>query len=157
MGTKGLLLSVVAVSLFAFQKTYEHLGGDVSPESAPYRQVEIAAILDGADPTDVLSATAAGNSSPNHQGQQCRFGNVVGEDKARKLDDQFYVSFTKDNVTYIQVSPLIPTYLKQDHMQTVTAQAVTPDEEVRNQLNDLFTRRDTCVTADLYLQRVGSL
>jgi hypothetical protein len=157
MGTKGILLSVVAVSLFAFQKTYEHLGGDISSESAPYRQAEIAAILNGADPTDILAPAAAGNSSPKHQEHQCRFGNVIGEDKARKLDDQFYVSFTKDNVTYIQVSPLIPTYLKQDNMQTVTAQAVTPDEEVRNQLNDLFTRRDTCVTADLYLQRVSSL
>lgn len=156
MGTKGLLLSVVAVSLFAFQKTYEHLGGDTYVHSTSISQIETDAILNGADPTDLLASPAAGKPSAE-QNDYCRFGTVVGAEKAQPLDDKFYVSFTKENVTYIQVSPLLPTYLKQDPMQTVTAQAVTPDEDVRDQLNDLFTNRQSCITADLYLQRVSHM
>jgi len=156
MGPKVILLSVVAIALFAFQKTFEYLEGEKS-SSMPLSQLETKSILNGADPTDFLEAPAAGGVTPEKTNEMCRFGTIVGDEKASKLNEQFYVSFTKNDVTYIQVSPLIPTYLKQDQLQTVTAQAITPDDEIREQLNNLFTARNNCITADLYLQQVSRL
>ncbi|MFY0677613.1 MAG: hypothetical protein JXR18_10040 [Neptuniibacter sp.] len=125
----------------------------MSAEHSPISHHETEAILRGEDPTDLLAAAAAGNPDVQND-NNCHFGVVIGNNDAAKLDGSFYIAFEKNNVTYIQVSPLIPTYLIKPEGYFISAQAITPDEEIREQLNKYFQARKTCVSVDLYLERI---
>ncbi|MGH1460936.1 MAG: hypothetical protein ACRBB6_02755 [Neptuniibacter sp.] len=156
MKTLGISCIAVIFSISFFMKSYDYLAGAFGPEDSELAmsQAQQEAILKGADPTDILTATAAGHESASNTQEPCRFGSIIGDKQAHKHNDAFYVSFTEGDTTYIQVSPLIPIYLKQAKMQSVSADVITPDEDIRNQLSELFSQRDNCITADLYLQTI---
>ncbi|MGB0204245.1 MAG: hypothetical protein ACPF9K_04245 [Neptuniibacter sp.] len=140
------------LSVFLALKTYDFFAG-VPLETPVLSEAETQAILKGADPTEILENTAAGSSN-NQKDADCRFGEIIGKGEAENLDSSFYVSFDLDSQTFIQVSPLIPTYLVQPSGYLVSAKAIVPDDKIREQLNDYFNIRNSCASVDLYLENI---
>lgn len=153
MRTISLIIITAALSVSLFLKSYDFVAGNYSTEINALTQAERDAILQGADPSEILEQTAAGNAAitPN---EFCRFGQIVGQQQAESLNGHYYVALRQDEITYIQVSPLVPVYLKQNAIQAVSARVFTPDDELRQQLDHYFSKREGCTSADLFLQRL---
>lgn len=142
----------VTMSIFLALETYDYFAEEPL-ESSVISQAETNAILDGADPTDILDNTAAGTSNKQNNAD-CQFGEIIGKGNAENLDGAFYISFDQDNQTFIQVSPLIPTYLVQPDGYLISAKAIVPNDKIREQLSDYFNIRNSCASVDLYLENI---
>lgn len=80
---------------------------------------------------------------------------MIGEKEAKELNQAFYVSYQVGTQRFIQVSPLLPTYLKQQYEQSVSANVFIPDDEIISTLNNHFANRNECTAADLYLKKIN--
>lgn len=155
MRTAGIALIFAALAVSLFLKSYDYLEGTLTTESSPITQAERDAILRGADPSEILQQTAAGDESISSE-PTCRFGKIVGQKQAASLHGSFYVALKKNEATYIQVSPLLPVYLKQTPHQSTSASKINPDQKVKATLLQLFEQREHCTASDLYLQTLES-
>ena len=155
MRTLSLTLICAALAASLFFKSYDYMEDVFTAEDTLLSQAQRDAILQGADPSDILEQTAAGDSSDDRD-NACRFGKIVGQQQAEKLHGSFYVALREGNATYIQVSPLLPVYLKQAPHQSTSASLFTPDQAVKTTLSQLFEQRERCITSDLYLQTLKS-
>ncbi|MCP4596130.1 hypothetical protein [Neptuniibacter sp.] len=133
--------------------------GDASSENNLSEQptlstAQISSLLAVADPTDILEPTAAGETG---SAATCRTGKIVAEDHPDSHHDSYYVAYKEDGSLYIQVSPLVPTFLRQDKNQIVSASVFTPTPEIASRLSNLFANRDDCDLADLYLNQIKNV
>jgi hypothetical protein len=109
------------------------------------------AIAAGADPTEVSAPTAAGQPNP----APCRTGRIEMPENSYGLDGDIYIARTIGDKTYIQVSPLTPTFLVQQDFQMVTASRLSrfPDD-VTPKIREVFMMIEHCDVAPLHLASV---
>lgn len=119
-------------------------------------QSEVEAIMDGADPTDVLEPTAAGAGNLNLS--DCDSGYIVGDLNANRFSKISYAAIDEQGMTYIQVSRYNPSYLIQEKFQIVTAtQVESIPDSIRDQLEVKINNPDACNSMDLYLSNIKYL
>jgi hypothetical protein len=119
-------------------------------------QSGVAAIIDGADPTDVLEPTAAGSSRLGRT--ECNAGYIIGDLDANRFSKLSYAAIYKQGVTYIQVSRYSPSYLVQEQYQIVTAtQVESIPDSIKDQLEVKINNPDACNSMDLYLSSIKYL
>lgn len=115
---------------------------------------KLEAIMAGADPTDVLAPTAAGKKLK----YVCDSGYIAGDPDGNRFSKINYASIKKGGVTYIQVSRYSPSYLVQEHYQTVSATEVDnlPDS-IKTALQVKINNPANCENQDLYLSSIKYL
>lgn len=165
--TKGVLVIAIAIVIGsqAFRAIdIEYLAGSENDQDTVASvasiikgsQTEVEAIMDGADPTDVLEPTAAGSNHLDRLG--CDSGYIVGDLDANRFSKISYAAIDQQGMTYIQVSRYSPSYLIQEQFQIVTATEVEsiPDS-IKDQLEEKIKNPDACNSMDLYLSNIKYL
>ena len=142
--SKGILMLLIAgvVGSQAFKALDS---GDLSspsvassPKSADEKAIK--SIMAGADPSDVLAATAAGKR-PTHE--------------CDAFSEISYASVNAEGITYIQVSRYNPSYLIQKQYQVVSATEIDeiPDS-IKERLRQTIANPARCNSMDLYLSNI---
>jgi hypothetical protein len=153
--SKGILMLLIAgvVGSQAFKALDS---GDLSsptvassPKSADEKAIK--SIMAGADPSDVLAATAAGKR-PTHE---CDAGYIIGDLDDNPFSEISYASVNAEGITYIQVSRYNPSYLIQKQYQVVSATEIDeiPDS-IKERLQQTIANPVRCNSMDLYLSNI---
>ena len=165
--TKGVLVIAIAIVIGsqAFRAIdIDYLAGSESGQDSVASvasiikdgQSEVEAIMDGADPTDVLEPTAAGSSNLERLG--CDSGYIVGDLDANRFSKISYAAIDQKGMTYIQVSRYNPSYLIQEQYQIVTAtQVESIPDSIKDQLEAKISNPGACNSMDLYLSSIKYL
>ncbi len=121
-------------------------------EGVPANQV--AAIIAGEDPTDVLEPTAAGEK----HNRPCDAGYIAGDPDKNRYSKISYASVSLNGITYIQVSRYSPDYLIQEEYQTVSATEVdSVPADIKKMLDAGISNPTGCNQKDLYLSNIRSI
>ncbi|WP_173507697.1 hypothetical protein [Marinobacterium sp. xm-d-564] len=130
----------------------------VKPASSPSVADQQAAILAGADPTQLFESTGAGGAKDLPQAQvSCSTGTLEIEDPAwTDLNGTAYVSTLVDSERYFQTLTLPPTFFVQDSHRRVTATVIDklPNTALKA-MEDQLAELNLCETKSTYLARLS--
>ena len=112
------------------------------------------AILQGADPTDMLAPTASGKALKG----SCVSGLIAGDIDSNEYSKVAYASINQGDVKYIQISRYMPVYLEQKSYQTVSATEITTlPPEIKQALHQGISHPEECAKETLYLSSVHAI
>lgn len=150
-----IIIAITAAILFSLDFTYDHVIGAFPSDQ--HNNDDIAqvqrAILDNADPTDLLPPTATGSSDLTAP-PSCKTGVIETSSHAQELDSKPYIAYKEGDITYIHVLTLAPIYLRQNAFQLTTADSLKPDHLIIGNLENALTKRSKCDESNLYLAKV---
>ena len=125
------------------------LTNDMSAETA-IDAVE-KALDSGADPSEVLSATGAGQTSSGCSKGQVTIERVGGRELEGNYTAQ-YVAYERKGTRFIRMTGKHQVYLKKSPFQFVTAEILVPDTKLEQSFDSVMTER--CLEENLHLTRL---
>ena len=130
-------------------------GPDTEREAVLSKKADVNhAILQGADPTDMLAPTASGKVLKGG----CASGLIAGDIDSNEYSKVAYASIKEGNVKYIQISRYMPVYLEQKSYQTVSATEIkTLSPEIKQALHQGISHPEECLKETLYLSSVHTI